>query len=687
MSRQIAAARDGDAEGENGARREIILVSSGAVAAGLDRLGWKARPRALVDLQAAAAVGQMALIDAYEAEFARHRLHAAQMLLTAEDLAHRELYLNARATLRRLLDLRVVPVVNENDAIAAADARLRRQRRSGGAIDESHRSRLAYFADRPRRLARRRRGNRARGGGRRRHFVAPYRRKTARGQNRRRRHGQQTARGQNRGAPPGRTRSSPTGARRRFCGAFWRAKKSALFCAAETPPLSARKRWLASGLSLRGELVVDDGAARAVRELGRSLLPAGIVAARGGFARGDAVRVVDGARQTLGFGLVNYTAAQIDKLRGRNSAEIKIAVGLRGRGGNHPPRQPERGSLSGADFDSARTPPRPPDAFARALDSFACETAAVIEAMRLASDSEIPLVNAVGERALTGGKRLRALVVVLAARAVGAPRAAALSIAAAIEFIHTATLLHDDVVDEAGLRRGRDSINRAFGNAAAVLVGDFFYSRASQMLAATRSPAILSRVADATNKLAEGEVLQLAKRGDFDISEESYYQIIERKTANLFELAAVAPALLVADNGQERALAAYGRALGIAFQLIDDCLDFEGDESEAGKSIGRDFAEGNITLPLILALAAAPARDSLCAELAAEGGGFARALDVVRGGGALAATRARARETAATACAALAPLLAEAERARAPEQALRLRQMQNLAALAPERRG
>ena len=152
-------------------------------------------------------------------------------------------------------------------------------------------------------------------------------------------------------------------------------------------------------------------------------------------------------------------------------------------------------------------------------------------------------------------------------------------------------------------------------------------------------------------------------------------------------MAAVAPALLVADNGQERALAAYGRALGIAFQLIDDCLDFEGDESEAGKSIGRDFAEGNITLPLILALAAAPARDSLCAELAAEGGGFARALDVVRGGGALAATRARARETAATACAALAPLLAEAERARAPEQALRLRQMQNLAALAPERRG
>ena len=342
--------------------------------------------------------------------------------------------------------------------------------------------------------------------------------------------------------------------------------------------------------------------------------------------------------------------------------------------------------MSGADFDSARTPPRPPDAFARALDSFACETAAVIEAMRLASDSEIPLVNAVGERALTGGKRLRALVVVLAARAVGAPRAAALSIAAAIEFIHTATLLHDDVVDEAGLAARAGFDQRAFGNAAAVLVGDFFYSRASQMLAATRSPAILSRVADATNKLAEGEVLQLAKRGDFDISEESYYQIIERKTANLFELAAVAPALLVADNGQERALAAYGRALGIAFQLIDDCLDFEGDESEAGKSIGRDFAEGNITLPLILALAAAPRAIRFAPN-------WRRKEAASRARSMLCAAAARSPRLAPAPAKRRQPLAPRSRRcwrkpsARAPEQALRLRQMQNLAALAPERRG
>ena len=329
LSRQIAAARDGDEEGGNGARREIILVSSGAVAAGLDRLGWKARPRALVDLQAAAAVGQMALIDAYEAEFARHRLHAAQMLLTAEDLAHRELYLNARATLRRLLDLRVVPVVNENDAIAAADARfgdnddLAAQLTNLIEVDL-----LILLTDRD--------GLRAADG----EIV----REAAAEDDTLLRHIEEKPRADKIGVGgmASKLRAAKIAARAGAHTVIADGRAEAIlrrvlageeigtFLRAETPPLSARKRWLASGLSLRGELVVDDGAARAVRELGRSLLPAGIVAARGGFARGDAVRVVDGARQTLGFGLVNYTAAQIDKLRGRNSAEIKSLLGYAG---------------------------------------------------------------------------------------------------------------------------------------------------------------------------------------------------------------------------------------------------------------------------------------------------------------------------------------------------------------------
>lgn len=329
LSRQIAAARDGDAEGEGAARREIILVSSGAVAAGIDRLGWKARPRALVDLQAAAAVGQMALVDAYESEFARRRLHAAQMLLTAEDLAHRELYLNARATLRRLLDLRVVPVVNENDAIAAADARfgdnddLAAQLTNLIEVDL-----LVLLTDRD--------GLRAADG----EIV----REAAAADEALLRHIEKEPRAGKIGigGMASKLRAAKIAARAgthtviadgRADGILRRilaGEEIGTFLRAETPPLSARKRWLASGLSLRGELTIDDGAARAVRDLGRSLLPAGVVAAGGKFARGDAVRVVDAARRTLGFGLVNYGAAQVDTLRGRNSAEIKSLLGYAG---------------------------------------------------------------------------------------------------------------------------------------------------------------------------------------------------------------------------------------------------------------------------------------------------------------------------------------------------------------------
>jgi octaprenyl-diphosphate synthase len=218
--------------------------------------------------------------------------------------------------------------------------------------------------------------------------------------------------------------------------------------------------------------------------------------------------------------------------------------------------------------------------------------------------SDVALVNQVGDYIVgAGGKRLRPLLVVLAARAAGATNSAHIPAAALIEFIHTATLLHDDVVDDSSKRRGRDTTNEAFGNPAAVLVGDFLYSRAFQMMSAIGSPVLIQVMADATNTIAAGEVLQLMNSGDPDTTEIRYLEVIYRKTARLFEAGAQIAAIVAqAPPEVEAALTRYGKHLGIAFQLIDDALDYQGDDLELGKNTGSDLAEGKPTLPLIHAL-------------------------------------------------------------------------------------
>jgi len=232
------------------------------------------------------------------------------------------------------------------------------------------------------------------------------------------------------------------------------------------------------------------------------------------------------------------------------------------------------------------------------------DLAAVDAEIRRQLASDVVLVNQVGDYIVGGGgKRLRPLLVVLAARAAGARDSSHVPAAALIEFIHTATLLHDDVVDESARRRGRETANEAFGNPASVLVGDFLYSRAFQMMAALDSSAVIRVMADATNTIAAGEVMQLMNSGDPDTTEIRYLEVIYRKTARLFEAGAQVAAIVAgATPAVEAALARYGKHLGIAFQLVDDALDYRGDADELGKNVGDDLAEGKPTLPLIHAL-------------------------------------------------------------------------------------
>jgi octaprenyl-diphosphate synthase len=234
----------------------------------------------------------------------------------------------------------------------------------------------------------------------------------------------------------------------------------------------------------------------------------------------------------------------------------------------------------------------------------ATDLAAVDLEIRRQLTSDVALVSQVGDYIVgAGGKRLRPLLVVLAGRAAGTVNSAHIPAAALIEFIHTATLLHDDVVDDSAKRRGRDTANEMFGSPASVLVGDFLYSRAFQMMAALESPALIRVMADATNTIAAGEVLQLMNTGDPDTTEVRYLEVIYRKTARLFEAGAQIAAIVAhAPPDVEAALSRYGKHLGIAFQLIDDALDYRGDEAELGKNIGDDLAEGKPTLPLIHAL-------------------------------------------------------------------------------------
>ncbi|MGY8849168.1 MAG: polyprenyl synthetase family protein [Pseudomonadales bacterium] len=214
--------------------------------------------------------------------------------------------------------------------------------------------------------------------------------------------------------------------------------------------------------------------------------------------------------------------------------------------------------------------------------------------------SDVGLVENIGHYIVdSGGKRLRPVVVLLSALANGYKGSQHIQMAAVIEFIHTATLLHDDVVDVSALRRGRETANAQWGNAPSVLVGDFLYSRAFQMLVAIADMPIMGVIADATNVISEGEVQQMANAGNANISEETYFEVIYRKTAKLFEAAAQTGANLAGVD--QNAMADYGKHLGMAFQIVDDVLDYQGDAQSIGKNVGADLAEGKMTLPLIFA--------------------------------------------------------------------------------------
>ena len=259
------------------------------------------------------------------------------------------------------------------------------------------------------------------------------------------------------------------------------------------------------------------------------------------------------------------------------------------------------------------------------------DLASVDEVIRCRLKSSVALIDRVAEHIISGGgKRLRPLLVVLVGRACGSSGHAHVEAAAFIEFIHTATLLHDDVVDGSSMRRGRDTANEVFGNQASVLVGDFVYSRAFQMMASLTSQRVIEIMADATNVIAEGEVLQLMNAHDPETTEQRYLDVIYRKTARLFEAGAEVAAVL-SDGGPEtqRSLARYGRHLGTAYQLVDDVLDFRSNPAERGKNLGDDLAEGKPTLPLIHALRLASDPDRALLRTAIQSGDLAQLEPII----------------------------------------------------------
>jgi octaprenyl-diphosphate synthase len=268
---------------------------------------------------------------------------------------------------------------------------------------------------------------------------------------------------------------------------------------------------------------------------------------------------------------------------------------------------------------------------------------------RLASD--VVLINQIAHYIISaGGKRIRPMLVLLFSSALGFAGRERFELAATVEFIHTATLLHDDVVDESALRRGRQTANALFGNAASVLVGDFVYSRAFQMMVSVNSLRVLDILADATNVIAEGEVLQLMNMHDADLSVDDYLRVIRFKTAKLFEASARLGAVLAgAEERVEESCAAYGRSVGTAFQLIDDLLDYEGATAQLGKNVGDDLREGKPTLPLLLAMERGASSERELIRHAIEHGEIARLpeiVEIVRRTGAIDATREAARTEA-----------------------------------------
>ena len=284
-------------------------------------------------------------------------------------------------------------------------------------------------------------------------------------------------------------------------------------------------------------------------------------------------------------------------------------------------------------------------------DPMSADMQAVDEVIRQRLKSEVALVDQIGHYIVgAGGKRIRPRLVLLFSGALGYAGVNRHVLAAIIEFIHTATLLHDDVVDESALRRGRPTANALFGNAASVLVGDFLYSRAFQMMVEVGRMRVLEVLSDATNVIAEGEVLQLMNMHDADLAIEDYLRVIRYKTAKLFEASARLGAVIAdAPRDIEDACADFGRALGTAFQLIDDLLDYEGDTAALGKNVGDDLREGKPTLPLLFAMAHGTPEESLLIRHAIEHGEVERLTEIVqivRRTGAIDATRAAARREA-----------------------------------------
>jgi octaprenyl-diphosphate synthase len=257
--------------------------------------------------------------------------------------------------------------------------------------------------------------------------------------------------------------------------------------------------------------------------------------------------------------------------------------------------------------------------------------ALVDQAIQRRLSSEVPLVSQVAQYIINaGGKRVRPALLLLLCGALESQDARRHELAAVVEFIHTATLLHDDVVDESTLRRGRDTANQVFGNAASVLVGDFLYSRAFQMMVDAGEMRIMQVLADATNVIAEGEVLQLMNMHDSHLDEAAYLRVIRAKTAQLFEASARLAAIVAkADDVTENLCAAYGQALGAAFQVVDDVLDYEGSTVELGKNLGDDLREGKMTLPLICTLQRCSPSEAQLIRAAIEEGHTARLDEII----------------------------------------------------------
>ncbi len=294
------------------------------------------------------------------------------------------------------------------------------------------------------------------------------------------------------------------------------------------------------------------------------------------------------------------------------------------------------------------------------IDLCADDMALVNSLIRDSLDSNVVLIRQISQYIIgSGGKRLRPMLVILAAKACGYPGRHHVTLAAIIEFIHTATLLHDDVVDDSDLRRGKQTAHAVWGNAASVLVGDFLYSRSFQMMVGVDSMRVMEVLANTTNTIAEGEVEQLLNMHDPEVSQQRYFSVIEKKTARLFEAACQLGAVLTGREDLDTALATFGRELGTAFQVADDVLDYMADADKLGKNSGVDLAEGKATLPLILCREQAGEQDRrLIDESIRKGdlGQLHRITSLIRDSGALDQASQVAHDRANAALAAIAPL-------------------------------